>query len=417
MRLLEHLENGSRWKLDNGLHRLVLDGSINCRPWDGADEVIRPQRLVMDEAFNANGGKALYAGRFAYWTDLMSSEVRVYPVRGDTSKYILVGSVFPAPLSVNQRHDKYIELFYEQPDGKVRWSFIISDTGFKTNIKVRKGYAGNGEFSLRFELVGLQRDGRRVYDRGVLVCELPNPFAVDGNSEIHEVVESVNSGVITLGVDIKDPIWDIDIDPQLGPVQPNKDTYLDSGAPTTGNGGSSSLTMNGSSSTRRRPLYLWDISSILGNNVVSSDLSLFVWSAVGGAVGKSFSINRCTRTNWDENSGLNFAANWTNYLTAGPVPWTVIGGDFTKTDAANGLTYPGGAGFFTYSIIALTQDAIDNRAGLLSLLQFYDDETTGVNSNVSYRSREYFNSAERPKLVVDYTPKAIAPPHLFKRVR
>ena len=62
MKHIKYLEGGSLFKLDNGLYQLHLDSSINDTPWDGSDEIIRPQRIIMSEAIDTNGGQALYGG-------------------------------------------------------------------------------------------------------------------------------------------------------------------------------------------------------------------------------------------------------------------------------------------------------------------------------------------------------------------
>jgi hypothetical protein len=397
--LIEHVENGAHYDLGNGNRRFVFDGTINR--YDKVSKLWTPQRLVMSEAVDIAGGKALLTGRFGYWIDL-NGTVRVYPDPDDATKYLEVGSINPVPLSVRQVNDKYIELFYEQPNGLVRWSFIISDRGFKTNIRVREGYTGNGQLNLRFELVGLQRQGHRVYDGDVIVGKMPDSFATDGNGEIHPVSESVVDGVVTLGVNIQNPVWPIDIDPTFGPIEGGKDTYLFSNAPNSGFGQSEFLTFAKLVNDTRRCLEYYDISAIpVGATVTSADLVKYQWFNNMGA-GEAVTVYRVTRTDWEDagNNTPNARANWNSYSISGGA-WTTAGGDYDATVSDAYTTEAGTSITTTFNVINNAQDAGDNRSGAMHILTRLDDEATNVGA-VGHYSLERATASQRPKLTIDY---------------
>jgi hypothetical protein len=413
--LLKRYENSEVYRVNKHTKKLVVGGDIeNVLPFDGSSNAYVPSSLVYSEGEDIAGGKFLGKGGRGYFIKLDQGFVRTYPVRGDKTKYVEIGSTTPIVLSVNQINNKTLEVYKDK--AKTRWSLFMTPKGFKPYITLKPGYSGGNTFELTFKLNNLTRSGASILDGGTKVLRLHNAFLTDANGINRAVSESFNGDVVTLTADLTYPVV---IDPTLGSTtNPTKDTYLENAPATTGYGQEATIKFNGyAPNTLARPLLLWDISVIpIGSIIISSDMELNVFAAVGGAVGKTYSIYRCTRTDWEDagTATIDAEANWNNYKDPN-VAWTTPGGDFTITNAATGLTYPGGAGFLSQSIIELTQDAVDNHSGNLSLLQFYDDETSTANSSVSYRSLEYGVAAERPKLTIVYEVDGSPSTHLGYR--
>ena len=407
--LIKQLEYGSLYRLDNGLNRIYFDSTVKYQDWDASDNLWRVQRLVMSEAIDIAGGRAIYTGRFGYWTNF--KKVRVYPVRGDTSKYLEIGLTFPATLKPRQVGDKYIELYHEQPDGLVRRSLILHERGLKIDILVRKGYSGSGEFRFNFELVGLKRHGRSVYDGDTLIGNLPKSFATDGNGKSFSVSENIDNDMLTLAVDLQGAVWPIRIDPSFGPTNMARGNYVRNVLPIRGHGASAAqfFTVGVAVVTTNvyRALHFLDISEIPpGLPIISAMIGLTVNSSPGILGTEIVNFVRCTRTNWEDNGfGDSNEANWNNYADPN-VPWTTPGIDRDESikDSYIAQNLPDSTAV-SYSVINNVTDAVNNRSGLLSMAHMWDDET--IVSNQAFYSINPLNLDEKKvNLTVDFEAPA-----------
>jgi len=407
MQFARYEKNGATYKLPNGLFVTQFDGSVNKQAWDGSSDLWTPQRLVMSEAIPTNGGYALFTGRFGYWHKRTTGETRIYPVRNDDTKYILIAPLVPKTTEVRQVNDKYIELYYEKPDGTERWSEIIHEYGFKTNIRVRQGYTDNGEFQWRFEVVGLNQQGRNIYDGNKLVCRLPNPFATDGNGDVYPVEETLSNGVLTMKVSIKNPVFDINIDPGIGPDLPDADSLMTKNLPDTNFGSLNFLTVSeANASNHQTSVLLRDISAISpGSEIVAVDMELYYFNFAGGTdpVGNTINAARCTRTDWVENQ-----VTYNSYKTGSA--WTSGGGDFDDTNvdtaivpAAYGAMNWNGAG-----MIAQGQEALDTYGALFSVHLRDPNNAVGNQYPQWYSKEEATQTTRRPKFTFTYDPLNIA---------
>jgi hypothetical protein len=406
MLLDRYLHNGSDWKLNENSRVLVLDGSINRQLWDGSSDLWFPQRLVMSEAIDTAGGKAIYSGRFGYWHNPATGETRIFPERGDTTKYIKIAPMTPKSLSIRQVGNKYIELFWEKPDGTERHSLIIYDRGFKTNIRVREGYTGDGLFQWQFEVVGLKQIGRALYVGEKMVCVLPNLFATDRLGKIHEVTENLSNGVLTMGLSIPaQPDWHYDIDPQLGPIQADQDTFLYAGTPTNGWGGYS-LSQVGNSGGIERSITRYDINAISPGSVISlATFEAYHVSKQGSPENYNLLLDRCTKEGWEANGGVNTpgaAANWTYHQDTPNVAWATIGGDFDISFQVS-AAIPSPGNWITLNPTGLSQDGLDNRSGLVHLFERISNESA-TSIEARFASLDNATASIRPKLTLIYTP-------------
>ena len=86
--------------------------------------------------------------------------------------------------------------------------------------------------------------------------------------------------------------------------------------------------------------------------------------------------------------------------------WTAAGGD-TDAEGEVDWTLPADVGSFDITGLGdLVKDAINDRSGLSDFLIYLADEDPGSSIQLLIRSREYKTTAERAKLVIDYTPTA-----------
>ena len=168
----------------------------------------------------------------------------------------------------------------------------------------------------------------------------------------------------------------------------DQDTYLRELTPTTGYGGGTNLFIEGKTSNRRRTLLLKDLSAIYSSDEIIVSANLQLWQNIGNASaeGKLYGIYRSTKVDWENGNGLNVEANWDNYKDPN-VPWATAGGDKVDTDAALGFTVDyDNIGYVAHNIRALVQDAITNRAGILSLLIKYETEGDALFTFVGFDS-------------------------------
>jgi hypothetical protein len=145
--------------------------------------------------------------------------------------------------------------------------------------------------------------------------------------------------------------------------------------------------------TLDRPIANFDVSGIDPANVVSARLEQYVTAPVGGAWGAK--VFRCTRpAQWTE-AGVT----WNKY--DGTNNWTTEGGDYdTATPAPVAFTAPTTTGLFLlHGMKDMVVDAIDNRAGVLSVILVKDDEDPGVSEAYSFASRE--STGEKFRVVIE----------------
>jgi len=117
--------------------------------------------------------------------------------------------------------------------------------------------------------------------------------------------------------------------------------------------------------------------------------------------GKQVDFNRCTRpADWVESE-----VTWNDYKSA--TAWTAAGGDFTVTDQVI-TTVPVATGVLDITgFLVLVQDAHDNRADILSLIQKFNDEADDDDSRfMNLRSSEA-TTGTKPTLVITFGVESV----------
>ena len=399
MTLIERLERAKIYDLGNGKRQLVTGGDIEhwAKPFDGGD--CAPWNLLWSERVVQGNWGWMGKGTQGYLVKPSTGTVRVYPVRGDQTKYIQISGLADKNCTVNQIDNKNLEIYLDQEF--TRWSLKMGPDGFKPEIILKSGYSGDGVFQFRFELNGgLELEGAWIMDGGTRVLKMHNPFSIDAEGTQRAVTESLADGIVTLTADLDGFVYPGIVDPTLGPIQVTRDTYLRSRNPTTGHGQEGAVFVGNENeeSRKQRGLWLWDVSAILsGATVISADMSLVV---VGTrALPQNFEMNRCTRTDW-EDAGVftpDAEANWNNYKDPN-VAWTSPGGDY-ETGVQDTYTATALAGQTeVISIINNIADAVSNRGGISSMVHKRVVED-GVNNSTEYVSKE---GATPPTLTVVY---------------
>jgi hypothetical protein len=400
--LIKRVANGNIYSTGENTRKAVFGGdNENALPFDGGDYA--PWDLVYENGVTVGNWKWLGKGTQGYLVKPSTSTVRVYPVRGDQTKYIEIAPIAAQPSIVNQVSAKHLELYVDKEFS--RWSLSMTPQGFKPNILLKPGYSGDGTFQFRFELNNLTLLGSKIMDGPVQVLKLHNPFLVDAEGINRAVDESLVDGVITLTADLSGLTYPILVDPTLGPDNPEKDTGLYKAAPTTGYGQAISIPLFAypGGATVARFVMQFDLTAIpAGSTIDSSTLTLYARASLIAPV--VYTLHRCTRTDWDDNGNatLNASANWTNYLDDTPdTPWTNLGGDYsTPSDGSFTISALGDK---THDITTLTQDAVTNRGRILSILGKCDNENPGSAQQISISSLENVTAGERPRLTVEYT--------------
>lgn len=401
--LLERFENAELYKISGKKRQLVIGGDIeNALPFDETTNVYKPWNLVFAEGTPVGNWTWLGKGTIGYLIKPSTSTVRMYPVRGDQTKYIEIAPIATQPSIVNQISAKSLELYVDQPN--TRWSLSMTPQGFKPNILLKSGYTGDGTFQFRFELNGgLTLNGAKIMDGATQVLKMHNPFLVDAEGINRAVDEELVDGVVTLTADLTGLTLPILVDPTLGPINPSKDTYLRKNSPLDGHGQGVTLIMRGIAADVRRMLLQFDISAIpAGSTITTSSLDLYL-SNIFGSGTPTYTAYRVTRTDWEDagNGTANAEANWDNFKDPN-VAWTAGGGDFSATETGGPYTFVAVASvFYSHDVASLCQDALDNRSGILSTLFKWDNEATGTQFSI-YDSLESATAAQRPKLTVEY---------------
>lgn len=169
-------------------------------------------------------------------------------------------------------------------------------------------------------------------------------------------------------------------------VNPTADSFIREQSPTTNFGATSPLSITGFGGFPDRTLLEFDVSSIPASATIdSAELKMRGDPIASGIFG--IAVDRVTKA-WVEAE-----VTWGEYSSGNA--WGLPGGDYDATDEVTAswdrATTPD-----TIDITALVQDALDNRAGTLSLIV----RATDSNFGSAYDSRE---AALPPVLTVSYS--------------
>ncbi len=187
-------------------------------------------------------------------------------------------------------------------------------------------------------------------------------------------------------------------------VSPTVDTLLRSGTTGADNGASAAILVGEvSTSDEMRGIFSFDLSSplLVGATINSISLRLVGERLDGGSSG---SMGNMTVGLHEVSSTFTSSANW-NFRIPPTSPWVTAGGDFgsvlaTVTD--NSATFTAGT-VHTYSSAALTTAGAANVGGTFSLLA-RNQAVDNTRSIFFYTSNEDGTEADRPSLVIDFTP-------------
>ena len=190
---------------------------------------------------------------------------------------------------------------------------------------------------------------------------------------------------------------------KIATLNPTKDCTINLALPTTADNTTSlEMSRNSGGTAKKRALLEFDLSDagdFAIESVISAELAL---SNTGGTYGgvAIFNVYRLTVAGWTE------AATWNTQN--GATAWTAPGGDYTTT---LGLTLDAGSGpsatslTFTTGLLSLVDDAIDNRANLLSVVGIL--ETTSADNSWIGESSEAAGVGDRPELTLVYQPRPL----------
>lgn len=140
-----------------------------------------------------------------------------------------------------------------------------------------------------------------------------------------------------------------------------------------------------------RALLRFDLTPYLDQTLTAASLTLKKGS--GNVTNQTFTLHRLTQTAWTE-----MGATWLK--RDGATNWTTPGGDFDAAPAAS-VFMPAAVDLVFPNLIALCQDAINFRGGMLNLL-IKGDAGSGTNLLEPY-TREVATAALRPTLSLSYT--------------
>ena len=129
-----------------------------------------------------------------------------------------------------------------------------------------------------------------------------------------------------------------------------------------------------------------------GATLTSATFSMY---RTGGSA-RTHQVYKCTRDDWGETT-----SSWQRYKTN--TNWTNAGGDYvTSNPTGASMSVPTGAGWSDWNVLAIAQDAQTNSINFNFLVKDAN-ENNATNTGVGYRSREDSTTAQRPKLVIEYT--------------
>jgi hypothetical protein len=386
---------------------MVIGGDVsNVLPFDDDGAGYVPEHYKLSEAENISPGVwKLKTGRYGYIADLNNSIIRIYPVRRNWKKYVEIHRLIPQQMEYRQINDKVLELYVNTPT--FQWSFLITDRGFKTLIKLKNGYNDGNVLKMGFKLNGLTRQGAHIMDGEKEVLHLKKPFLYDSSTTpiVRDVDESISDDRAELSFDLSGLSYPVFVDPTLGPINPSMDTFMSENSPTAGFGQLNTINIKGDSGLVNRILIQFDGSAIpVGSSVTSATMSLFAYFVQAAALGKQVDCYRLTVYDWEDagTGTANAEANWNNYKDPN-VAWPGGAGAGSDTDATDlvSANVPAVGNFIDFTPTDMMQDAVDNRSGLLNVFLRYNTEGAGSTES-AYRSLEHGTAAQRPKLTVEY---------------
>jgi hypothetical protein len=406
--LIERFKNSEIYKTDRGTKKLVIGGEIsNAYPFD-SDGPMAPQSYKWSDVREiAPNVYQLARGEFGYTVYKNTGEIRIHPVRKRWDVYYSIAPKTPVALTHQQHSDKLLELYVSTP--QVRYSFFIGDQGFKVNNRLKASYSGGNVWSHTYNvaLEGLIRTGRTIYFNGDPVGKLPDPFMVDAEGTVAPVVESIDSGELTItATGIDSLVLPIDVDPVLTPPASNlADGQMYEALPNLNYGSLNNFgAVSSSGGLIIRGALRFDASAIpVGSTITSASLEAYAWFNFGaGPAGRTYEVNRITQTGWVESQ-----FTWNDYSTGNA--WASGGGDFTTTDQSTftGLAAPS---WFTWNdagMIAQVQYAVDNVGGIIHMLVKDADETAASSIGAAfYTKEEATQTTLRPKMAIEFEDSA-----------
>jgi len=180
-------------------------------------------------------------------------------------------------------------------------------------------------------------------------------------------------------------------------IQPSAaDAYLDEDRPGTGFGSSSTMSVQSRSGGRdRRALVQFSLSAIpAGSSITSATLELFMTGAPSAT--RTYDVHRITRS-WVESQ-----VTWDN--RDNNTTWTAPGGDYDATPAASSTTGTVSNVWLSWDVTATVQAWYAGSAANYGVLIKDAAENSTTAYTATFASRENGTAANRPRLVVTYTP-------------
>lgn len=228
--------------------------------------------------------------------------------------------------------------------------------------------------------------------------------ARDADGEPLPVIATKVAGKLTETLDSKVELskvkFPIEIDPTTTLQPADKDNYMAQNSSATNYGSGVSLRIQDTSGAIHRALLEFDISSIPAGAVLSAATLSLYWNGAYAGLhpsGKTVWAYKLTRTDWHETQ-----STWNIYKTGSS--WTVLGGDYVTSSPSGGSdTFPAGAGWLDFNVLAIVQDAYGNSDPAEFLTRFAT-EPHGDPTWADFHSSEYTgNDTLRPKLVITYS--------------
>ena len=296
---------------------------------------------------------------------------------------------------------------------RISWKHAKSDMNFtmaghylKQDIELKNGYIPPDHIlGFPFDLVGYQRQGGQILDRGRPVLRLRAPEVYDAADPTnrkpipHHFVRAAGKWLILFNLPaIRDMIQPV-IDPTFE-TQPaaaaGKDTYLNTLSVLTNYGTNALLAMD---AAVKHALIEFDLSSIPADATCDS-ATLSLWTAgVAAAVSHNiFSLHSAVAT-WEE-----LTTTWLNYKTGTAWPGSA-GASTSGTDheASQIGTLTNETTIHTETSAALTAARVEDWFGSPNSNYGIIIGVTGSASARNYHSSDAATAAYRPKLVVEYT--------------
>lgn len=379
-------ENSKTFRLDNGNRQLVISiGAVHYK-----DNYNNPGEQWKDIDLTWEDNKITKA---PYELTLEGNKVTIRNKKSgeiSTIELLDIGGRVVPPIP---------DIAWEKPQGLARapGTIVLQDIAKDTDLEV---VAESG--AVRF--VRVLKSDKAPKDAKFKVTGNFGVRASDEDGDI-PVESSLVDGVLTETLKPDRPVkYPVRIDPTLT-IQPSgKDTYLNIGAPTNNQGGSSSIVVRDRIGSTSRTILEFDITGLpAGATLGSANLQLYysrysTYSTDTDPSGKTVWTYKLARTDWVE-----LEATWNIYKTGSN--WTVAGGDYVIADPVGGsTTFPADFDWMTWDVLAIVQDAYDSSIAAEFLVKF---ETEDLSSNYSqgyfYSSNYTTDTDYCPQLVITYT--------------